>query len=131
MLAICISACSNFEDNTYNTILLAWLTYLMSYCVYIFPLIFYLSFQMHKILLPYFIALMITPTTHSLEGTLLVTLIWFSQMVSLIAVTHRCWSLTENSFITNAFSCYWYLNVSICLQCYKLEFSNIFLWSLF
>jgi len=28
--------------------------------------------QMHKVLIPYFIALSITPPTHSLEGTLLV-----------------------------------------------------------
>ncbi|KAK1324355.1 hypothetical protein QJS10_CPA01g02298 [Acorus calamus] len=27
--------------------------------------------EMHKVLLPYFVALMVTPSTHSLEGTLL------------------------------------------------------------
>lgn len=30
------------------------------------------SMQMHKVLLPFFLALVVTPSTHSLEGTLLV-----------------------------------------------------------
>ena len=30
---------------------------------------------MHKVLIPYFLALVITPPTHSLEGTLLVCLL--------------------------------------------------------
>lgn len=28
--------------------------------------------QMHKVLIPYFLALVVTPSTHSLEGTLMV-----------------------------------------------------------
>lgn len=51
----------------------------------VIPLILdHLLMQMHKVLIPYFLALVVTPPTHCLEGTLLVYFLLSSLMIFLL-----------------------------------------------
>lgn len=51
----------------------------------VIPLILdHLLMQMHKVLIPYFLALVVTPPTHCLEGTLLVYFLFSSLMIFLL-----------------------------------------------
>lgn len=45
---------------------------------------------MHKVIIPYFLALSITPITHSLEGTLLVNHTLVSQYISGSSLEFPC-----------------------------------------
>lgn len=52
--------------------------------LWIFLIIYLVSLQMHKVLIPYFLTLAVTPPTHSLEGTLLVSLVLLPGEVSVM-----------------------------------------------
>lgn len=63
----------------------------------------YWNVQMHRVLVPFFLALCITPSTHSLEGTLMVCLCQSPYHILVISISQMKYLVTGNGMIGMAF----------------------------